>query len=52
MEPMVFTEAEGEIHDAGALRLRVLAQSPDQPIVVTDNVVLPAFPGPVRHQHA
>ena len=52
MEPTVFTEADGEIYDAGALRLRLLAQSPDQPIAVTDNVVPPAFPGPVRHRHA
>ena len=52
MEPTVFADAEGEIYDAGALRLRLLAQSPDQPIAVTDNVVPPAFPGPVRHRHA
>jgi mannose-6-phosphate isomerase-like protein (cupin superfamily) len=52
MEPTVFTETDGEIYDAGALRLRVLAQAPDQPIAVTDNVVPPAFPGPVRHRHA
>ena len=41
MEPTVFTDTEGEIYDAGALRLRLLAQSPDQPIAVTDNVVPP-----------
>ena len=52
MQPMVFAETDGEIYDAGALRLRVLAQSPDQPIAVTDNVVPPGFPGPVRHRHA
>jgi mannose-6-phosphate isomerase-like protein (cupin superfamily) len=52
MEPTVFAEAEGEIYDAGALRLRVLAQSPDQPIAVTDNTVPSGFPGPVRHRHA
>ena len=52
MEPTVFTEADGEIYDAGALRLRLLAQAPDQPIAVTDNALPPAFPGPVRHRHA
>ena len=52
MEPTVFVDAEGETYDAGALRLRVLAQSPDQPIAVTDSVVPPGFPGPVRHRHA
>jgi hypothetical protein len=51
MEPTVFTEADGDIYDAGALRLRLLAQAPDQPIAVSDNVVPPAFPGPVRHRH-
>ena len=40
------------MYDAGALRLRMLAQSPDQPMAVTDNTVPPGFPGPVRHRHA
>jgi len=52
MEPTVFEDAEGEVYDAGGLRLRVLAQSPDQPIAITDNVMPPGFPGPVRHRHA
>ena len=51
MEPTVFTEAEGEVYDAGALRLRLLPQAPDQPIAVSDNIVPPAVPGPVRHRH-
>ena len=40
----------GVRHRRGPLRL--LAQSPDQPIAVTDNTVPPGFPGPVRHRHA
>ena len=52
MEPTVFEDAVGEVYDAGALWLRILAQSPDQPIAITDNVVPPGFPGPVRHRHA
>jgi quercetin dioxygenase-like cupin family protein len=51
MEPIVFADADGEVYDAGAVRLRVLAQSPDQPIAVTDNTVPPGFPGPVPHRH-
>jgi mannose-6-phosphate isomerase-like protein (cupin superfamily) len=52
MEAIVFGEAEGEVYDTGALRLRLLAQAPDQPISITDNTVPPGFPGPVRHRHA
>jgi mannose-6-phosphate isomerase-like protein (cupin superfamily) len=52
MEATVFADAEGDVYDAGGLRLRVLAQSPNQPIAVTDNIVPPGFPGPVRHRHA
>jgi hypothetical protein len=52
MEPIVFTETDGEIYYTGAVRLRVLTQSPDQPIAITDNTVPPGFPGPVRHRHA
>jgi quercetin dioxygenase-like cupin family protein len=52
MEPIVVAETEGEVYDTGALRLRLLAQSPDQPIAVTDSTVPPGFPGPVRHRHA
>ena len=52
MEATVFGDGEGEVHEAGAVRLRVLAQAPDQPIAVTDNVVPPGFPGPVRNRHA
>jgi len=52
MEPIVFAESEGEVYDTGAVRLRFLAQSPDQPIAVTDITVPPGFPGPVRHRHA
>jgi quercetin dioxygenase-like cupin family protein len=46
------TDTEGEVYDTGAVRLRLLAQSPDQPIAVIDNTVPPGFPGPVRHRHA
>ena len=52
MEPIVFAETEGEVYDTGPVRLRLLAQSPDQPIAITDNTVPPGFPGPVRHRHA
>ena len=52
MDPIVFEESDGEVYDTGALRLRLLAQSPDQPIAITDNTVPPGFPGPVRHRHA
>jgi hypothetical protein len=52
MEPIVLTETEGESYAAGALRLRLLAQSPDHPIAVTESTVPPGFPGPVRHRHA
>src|SRR5215207_11439748 len=52
MDPIVFEETEGEVYDTGAVRLRLLAQSPDQPIAVTDSTVPPGFPGPVRHRHA
>ena len=52
MEATVFAATEGEVYDAGGVRLRVLAQAPDQPIAVTDNTVPPGFPGPVRHRHA
>ena len=52
MEPTVFEDAEGEVYHAGALQLRILAQSPDQPIAITENVVPTGFPGPVRHRHA
>lgn len=52
MDPIVLTETEGEVSGAGALRMRMLAQSPDQPIAVIDSTVPPGFPGPVRHRHA
>ena len=52
MDPIVFAETDGEVYDTGALRLRLLAQSPDQPIAINDNTVPPGFPGPVRHRHA
>ena len=52
MEAIVFGDTDGEVYDAGAVKLRVLAQSPDQPLAVTDNTVPPGFPGPVRHRHA
>jgi mannose-6-phosphate isomerase-like protein (cupin superfamily) len=52
MDPIIFTETDGEVYDIGALRMRLLAQSPDQPIAITDSTVPPGFPGPVRHRHA
>src|SRR3954465_3727886 len=52
MEPIVLEETDGEVYDTGAARLRLLAQSPDLPIAVTDNTVPTGFSGPVRHRHA
>ena len=52
MEPIIFAETDGEVYDTGAVRLRLLAQAPDQPIAITDNTVPSGFPGPVRHRHA
>ncbi len=52
MEATVFGDGEGEVYDAGAVRMRVLAQAPDQPIAVTDKMVPAGFPGPVLHRHA
>jgi quercetin dioxygenase-like cupin family protein len=51
MPVTVFEDTEGVVYDTGAVRLRLLAQSPDQPVAVTDNTVPPGFPGPVRHRH-
>lgn len=31
---------------------RILAQSPGDPIAVTESTIPPGFPGPVRHRHA
>src|SRR5918998_5398253 len=52
MDPIVFAETDGEIYEIGTLRMRLLAQSPDQPIAITDSTVPPGFPGPVCHRHA
>jgi mannose-6-phosphate isomerase-like protein (cupin superfamily) len=52
MDPIVFAETDGEVYDTGALRFRLLAQSPYQSIDITDGTVPPGFPGPVRHRHA
>ena len=51
MEPIIFEETEGEVYDTGAVRLRLLAQSPDQLLTVTDTTVPPGFAGPIRHRH-
>ena len=47
MDPIVFEETDGEVYDTGVVRLRLLAQLPDQPIAVADNTVPPGVPGPV-----
>ena len=44
MDPIVLTETDGDVYDTGAVRLRLLAQSPEQPITVTDNTVPSGFP--------
>ena len=41
MDPIVFEESDGEVYDTGAVRLRVLAQSPDQPASGLWKVTLP-----------
>jgi hypothetical protein len=41
MEAIVFGAADGEVYDTGALRLRILAQAPDQPVSVTDSTMPP-----------
>lgn len=51
MGATVFTAREGEIVGSGPYQLRFLTQSPDHPIAITENVVPPNFPGPVRHRH-
>jgi quercetin dioxygenase-like cupin family protein len=51
MDPIVFTESDGDVYNTGTVRLRVLAQAPDQPLAVIDNTVPPGFPGPVQHRH-
>lgn len=51
MEAIVFQESEGEVHESGAARLRILAQAPDQTIAIIDSTVPPGFPGPIRHRH-
>jgi quercetin dioxygenase-like cupin family protein len=52
MEAIVFGAADGEVYETDALRLRLLAQAPDQPVSVTDSTMPPQFPGPVQHRHA
>jgi mannose-6-phosphate isomerase-like protein (cupin superfamily) len=51
MEATVIESGQGDLYEAGDMRLRILAQSPDQPIAFMDSTVPPAFPGPVRHRH-
>jgi hypothetical protein len=41
METIVFGAADGEVSETGALRLRLLAQAPDQPVSVTDSTMPP-----------
>jgi mannose-6-phosphate isomerase-like protein (cupin superfamily) len=48
---IVLNPDEGEILGGGAYQLRFLAESPDQPIDITENSVPPHFPGPVPHRH-
>lgn len=48
MDVVVLGPREGEALGP----LRVLAQSPEHPIAVTENRLPPGFPGPVRHRHA
>lgn len=52
MNAMVYEAGEGEVYGSGSFQLRFLMQSPEQPIAITENVIPPRFPGPVRHHHA
>jgi quercetin dioxygenase-like cupin family protein len=52
MEPLIFDASDGEVYDTCALRLRMLAQSPDHPLSMMESTVPPGFPGVVRHRHA
>ena len=52
MKATIFEAAEGDVYDAGAARMRVLAQAPDQGIAIMESTLPPGFPGPVRHRHA
>jgi mannose-6-phosphate isomerase-like protein (cupin superfamily) len=52
MEAIVFGATDGEVYEAGAVKMRFLAQSPDEPVAVTDSTVPAGFPGPVMHRHA
>jgi quercetin dioxygenase-like cupin family protein len=52
LQAAIFEDAEGELYEANGVRLRILAQSPGQPVAAIETVVPPGFPGPVRHRHA
>ena len=51
MNATILDEGDGTILRSGPCQLGFLAQSPDQPIAITESSVLPHFPGPVRHRH-
>lgn len=51
MNATILDEGDGAILRSGPYQLGFLAQSPDQPIAITESSVLPHFPGSVRHRH-
>ena len=51
MPASVIQAGEGETFGQGDYRLRFLAESPAQPIAITENSVPAQFPGPPRHRH-
>jgi quercetin dioxygenase-like cupin family protein len=52
MAALVKGPDEGEQYGAAHNRVRFLAESPDQPLAITDVTVPPGFAGPVMHHHA
>jgi mannose-6-phosphate isomerase-like protein (cupin superfamily) len=51
MGATVIQPGEGELLGAGAYQLRFLAESPAEPIAITENAIPAHFPGPVLHRH-
>ncbi len=51
MTAIVLAPGEGEAIGDGGYMLRFLAESPGQPLAITENTVPPGFSGPLRHRH-
>ena len=52
MAVVVLDPDDGERFGVAPNTIRLLAQSPDHPLAITEVTVPPGFPGPVRHRHA